>query len=58
LLSLNPGGAAQSAQYTDAANTVADSPDASAGRIPGFYVWSAQVSWKFAGQPHVDLLAG
>jgi Fe(3+) dicitrate transport protein len=57
-LSLNLSGTAQSAQYADAANTVAESPDAGNGRIPGFHVWNAQVGWKLAGQPRASLLAG
>jgi Fe(3+) dicitrate transport protein len=57
-LSLNLSGTAQSAQYADAANTVAESRDAGTGRIPGFHLWNAQVGWKFAGQPRIDLLAG
>jgi len=57
-LSLNFSGTAQSAQYADAANTVAESADAGTGRIPGFHLWNAQVGWKFDGQPRVDLVGG
>ncbi|MFL6709238.1 MAG: TonB-dependent receptor family protein [Massilia sp.] len=57
-LTLNLSGTGQSAQYADAANTVAEALDASTGRIPGFHVWNAQAGWKFAGQPRYDLLAG
>lgn len=57
-LSLNLSGTAQSAQYADAANTVAESLDAGTGRIPGFHVWNAQAGWKFAAQPRASLVAG
>ena len=57
-LTLNLSGTAQSAQYSDAENTVAESADAGKGRIPGFHVWNAQAGWKFASQPRLHLLAG
>jgi Fe(3+) dicitrate transport protein len=57
-LSLNLSGTAQSAQFADAANTVAESADGGNGRVPGFHVWNAQAGWKFAGTPRLELLAG
>ncbi len=57
-LSLNLSGTAQSAQYADAANTVAESADGGNGRIPGFNLWSAQAGWKFAGPQRLELVAG
>nr|WP_314545561.1 TonB-dependent siderophore receptor [uncultured Massilia sp.] len=57
-LSLNLSGTAQSAQYADAANTVAESADGGNGRIPGYHVWNAQAGWKFDGTPRLELLAG
>lgn len=35
----------QSKQYSDAANTVEESPDARTGIVPGFRIWNAQVGW-------------
>lgn len=57
-LSLNVSGTAQSAQYADTANTVAESADGANGRVPAFHVWNAQAGWKFDSHPRVDLLAG
>jgi len=57
-LSLNVSGTAQSAQYADTANTVAETADGANGRIPAFHVWNAQAGWKFDSRPRVDLLAG
>lgn len=36
----------QSSQYSDTANTVAETPDARVGRVPGFRVWDMQADWK------------
>lgn len=57
-LSLNLSGTAQSKQYADAANTVAEDADGGNGLVPGFHLWNAQAGWKFASQPRLDLLAG
>ena len=57
-LSLGLSGTAQSAQYSDAANTVAESADGGVGRIPGFSLLNAQAGWKFEAWPRLDLAAG
>jgi Fe(3+) dicitrate transport protein len=57
-LLLNVSGTAQSAQYADTANTVAETADGANGRIPAFHMWNAQAGWKFDSRPRVDLLAG
>lgn len=36
----------QSGQYSDTANTERETADASNGRVPGFSVWNAQLSYK------------
>lgn len=36
----------QTKQYSDTANTVAESANGAAGQIPGFRLWNANVSWK------------
>ncbi|HVE11014.1 MAG TPA: TonB-dependent siderophore receptor [Paraburkholderia sp.] len=36
----------QSSQFSDAANTVNEPPDARTGRVPGFRVWDLQADWK------------
>ena len=36
----------QSSQFSDAANTVNETPDARTGRVPGFRVWDLQADWK------------
>jgi Fe(3+) dicitrate transport protein len=41
----------QSAQFSDNANTETETDDAGVGRIPGFRLWNAQVSWKLQGTP-------
>jgi len=52
---INLSGTAQSKQYSDAANTVAEAANGGVGQIPGFNVWNAQLSYKLRG---VELLAG
>ncbi|MGB9989044.1 TonB-dependent receptor family protein [Massilia sp. SM-13] len=52
---INLSGTAQSKQYSDAANTVAEAANGGVGRIPGFNVWNAQLGYKLGG---VELLAG
>lgn len=42
----NVSGTHQSSQFSDAGNTVAETPDARVGRIPGFTLWNLQASWK------------
>jgi Fe(3+) dicitrate transport protein len=48
----------QSRQFSDNANTVAESANGGVGVIPGFRVWNAQVSWKMPGAKGFDVLAG
>ena len=48
----------QSGQYSDNANTDAESANAGVGRIPGFRLWNAQLSWKMPGTTSVDILVG
>lgn len=48
----------QSRQYSDAANTVAESANGSVGRIPGLRLVNAQLSWKLPGKPGYDVMAG
>jgi Fe(3+) dicitrate transport protein len=57
-LTLNLSGTAQSAQFADAANTVAESADGANGRIPAYHVWNAQAGYKFSDSPRLELLAG
>ena len=48
----------QGKQYSDAANTEAESADASVGRIPGFRLWNLQASWKVPGAKGTDVALG
>lgn len=48
----------QSRQFSDNANTVAETANGGVGEIPGFRVWNAQVSWKMPGVNGFDVLAG
>ncbi|HVR48274.1 MAG TPA: TonB-dependent receptor, partial [Pseudorhodoferax sp.] len=48
----------QGKQYSDAANTEAESADASVGRIPGFRLWNLQASWKVPGAKGTELTLG
>ena len=48
----------QDKQYSDAANTVAESANGGVGRIPGFRLWNAQLGWKLAGKPGYEIMAG
>lgn len=48
----------QSAQYSDTANTVAESADGSNGRVPGFRVWDMQAAFKIPGMKGSDITAG
>lgn len=43
---LNVSTTHQSAQFSDAENTVIETADARVGRIPGFRTWNVQASWK------------
>ncbi|WP_343586283.1 TonB-dependent siderophore receptor [Herbaspirillum sp.] len=48
----------QGRQFSDEANTVAESADGSTGEIPGFRIWNAQVNWKMPGAKGFDVFAG
>jgi Fe(3+) dicitrate transport protein len=48
----------QSSQYSDAANTVAETPDARIGRVPGFRVWDLQADWKIPNWKGSDIAVG
>ncbi|SAL53277.1 TonB-dependent hemoglobin/transferrin/lactoferrin family receptor [Caballeronia cordobensis] len=48
----------QSSQYSDLQNTVAEPPDASTGRVPGFRVWDIQADWKIPGWKGSDVTIG
>lgn len=55
---LNLSSTHQSRQFSDSANTVAETSNAGAGAIPGFRVWNTQVSLKVPGVKGFDVLAG
>ncbi|WP_373986772.1 TonB-dependent receptor family protein [Duganella sp. BuS-21] len=44
----NVSGTHQTKQYSDTANTIAETANGGAGVVPGFRVWNAQLSWKQA----------
>lgn len=51
----------QTSQFSDNANTGDVAPadeDTGIGRVPGFRLWNAQVSWKMPGTKSVDVLVG
>jgi Fe(3+) dicitrate transport protein len=48
----------QSGQYSDAANTEAETANASVGRIPGFRLWNTQASWKVPGRKGTEMALG
>lgn len=48
----------QSRQFSDTANTVAESANGRVGAISGFRVWNAQLNLKMPGVKGVDILAG
>jgi Fe(3+) dicitrate transport protein len=48
----------QSRQFSDNANTVAESANGGVGEIPGFNLWNAQISWKVPKAKGFDILAG
>ncbi|GAB2717170.1 TonB-dependent receptor family protein [Comamonas sediminis] len=48
----------QSKQYADLANTEAESANANVGRIPGFRLWNAQVSWKVPQYKGSEIMVG
>lgn len=56
--SVNLSSTHQSGQFSDNANTVAETANAGVGRIPGFRLFNAQVSWKMPGTKSVDILVG
>jgi Fe(3+) dicitrate transport protein len=49
---------AQSSQYSDTANTGPETPDAMDGRVPGFSVWNAQLSYKIPSWKGSELALG
>ncbi len=49
---------AQSSQYSDTANTGPETPDALDGRVPGFSVWNAQLSYRLAQWKGSELALG
>jgi Fe(3+) dicitrate transport protein len=49
---------AQSRQFSDTENTIAETANGGAGRIPGFGTVNGQVGWTLPGKPGVQLLAG
>lgn len=48
----------QSSQYSDTANTEAESANANVGRIPGFRLWNVQAGWKVPGHKGSQVLVG
>jgi Fe(3+) dicitrate transport protein len=48
----------QTAQFSDSANTVDEAASGGVGRVPGFRLWDAQLSWKVPHAQGFDLLAG
>lgn len=54
-LSFNLSSTHQSAQFSDNANTVAEAATAAVGRIPGYRLWNAQMSWKPGKEVGIDL---
>lgn len=48
----------QSRQFSNEANTIAETPDGRDGEIPGYRIWNAQVDWKMPYVKGGNLLAG
>lgn len=48
----------QSSQYSDLANTEAESADGSNGKVPGFRVWNLQASYKIPFYKNADVTVG
>jgi Fe(3+) dicitrate transport protein len=48
----------QSSQYSDLANTVAESADGSNGKVPGFRLWNLQAMYKIPGYKNADVTVG
>jgi len=48
----------QTKQYSDTANTVAESAAGNVGLVPGFRLWNAQLGWKVKGKPGYEIMAG
>ena len=48
----------QSGQYSDLANTEAESANANVGRIPGFRLWNVQLSWKVPHYKGSEIMVG
>ncbi len=55
---LNLSSTHQSSQFSDAANTVAESADATVGLVPGFRLWNTQASWKVPDWEGSSLVVG
>jgi Fe(3+) dicitrate transport protein len=54
----NLSATAQTGQFSDTANTVAEAADGSVGRTPGFALINAQINYKIPGHPRFDISAG
>lgn len=48
----------QSSQYSDLANTEAESADGSNGKVPGFRLWNLQASYKIPSYKNADVTVG
>lgn len=48
----------QSRQFSNEANTIAETADGRDGEIPGYRIWNAQLTWKMPDTKGFDLLAG
>ncbi|AJC20283.1 TonB-dependent receptor family protein [Pandoraea pulmonicola] len=48
----------QSSQYSDLANTEAESADGSNGKVPGFRVWNLQAMYRIPGYKKADITVG
>ncbi|WP_034296643.1 TonB-dependent siderophore receptor [Herbaspirillum sp. RV1423] len=48
----------QSRQFSNEANSIAETTDGKDGEIPGYRVWNAQVDWKVPDAKGFDVIAG
>ncbi|WP_287497713.1 TonB-dependent siderophore receptor [Pandoraea sp. CB10b_02] len=48
----------QSSQYSDLANTEAESADGSNGKVPGFRIWNLQAMYRIPGYKKADVTVG
>lgn len=48
----------QSSQYSDLANTEAESADGSNGKVPGFRIWNLQAMYRIPGYKNADVTVG